>query len=152
MRQRKQRSDLSQFAVYEPCQRTLDDFKCNKIIMMMMMKVTEILCIRNSLLFCQTRFIAGFHGHVENNRFDSFVYINTQYSRFSSHTHIKLKKKSKTKNMSVLSNTMFRFSRFRTTDIHRRTIDSVNNQASKLFFLINVQCLLVYFKNILIFI
>ena len=40
---------------------------------------------------------------------------------FSNHTHIKFIKKSKTENMSTLSNIMFRISWFRTTVIHRRT-------------------------------
>ena len=40
----------------------------------------------------------------QNNRFDSsFVYTNKQYSSFSNHTHIKLKKKSKTKITSTVN-------------------------------------------------
>ena len=34
---------------------------------------------------------------------DSFVYTNNQYRNFSNHTHIKLIKKSKTKNISTVN-------------------------------------------------
>ena len=47
--------------------------------------------------------MAEFYGHGEYNRFDSFVYTNKQYCSFFNHTHIKLIKKSKTKNMSTVN-------------------------------------------------
>ena len=67
----------------------------------------------------------------------------------SNHTHIKLIKKSKKHvngKQNVLSNTMFRHSYgfvLRTFIVYIDQSDSVNNYASKLFFLINFQCLLV---------
>ena len=56
----------------------------------------------------------------KKNQFDSFVYTNKQYSSFfQSYTHQTYKEiqnKQKT-----CHRTEFRISRFRTTDIHRRT-------------------------------
>ena len=64
--------------------------------------------------------IAKFYEHGENNRFDSCVFTNNQYSRFFfNYTHIKLKKKHVNSKPKVLSNTIFGISRFLTTDIHR---------------------------------
>ena len=65
----------------------------------------------------------------ENNRFDSFVHSNNQYSSsFSKHTYIKLKKEIQNKKHGtcnskpkVLSNTMFHISRFPTMDIYSKT-------------------------------
>ena len=70
--------------------------------------------------------MAKFYGHYENNRFDSIVYTNNQYSRFfQSYTRQTCKETQNKKHVNikpkVLSNTMFRISRFLTTDIHRKT-------------------------------
>ena len=46
-----------------------------------------------------TPFITKFFGHGKNNRFDSFIYINNQYSIFFNHSRIKI---SKTKNMATV--------------------------------------------------
>ena len=63
---------------------------------------------------------------------------------FSNHTHIKhtefKNKKHVNSKPKVLSNTMFRISRFRTTDIHRR-IERLGHN------LIKLQCLLVNFNK-----
>ena len=69
----------------------------------------------------------------------------------SHYTHIKLIKKSKTKNMSinskpkVLSNTMFHIPGFWTTDIHCRTEWLCQLLGISIFFLTNLQCLLIQF-------
>ena len=84
--------------------------------------------------------------HGKNNRFDSFMYTNKQYiCFFQSYMH-QIKKEIRNKKyvnskMKVLSNTMFRIS---LTFIVEQS-DLLNKKASKLFFLINLQCLLVYF-------
>ena len=46
--------------------------------------------------------------------FDSFVYTNNHFKEIKNKKHVNSKPK-------VLSNTMLRISRFRSTDIHRRT-------------------------------
>ena len=90
------------------------------------------------------------YGHGENNRFDSFVYTNKQYSSFFNHIHkhqtyIEIQNKRHVNSEpKVLSNTMYRISGFGLRTFIVEESESVNNYASKLFFLINLQCLLVY--------
>ena len=97
-------------------QRSLDDCKCNKkMMMMMMMKVTEIL----SCFYFKTARLDSSQVFMDTSKTidltRSCIQIaNTVVFPIIHTSNLK-------KNMSVLSNTMFRFSRFRTTDIHRRT-------------------------------
>ena len=64
------------------------------------------------------------YGNDENNSFDSFVYTNKQHSSFfqpfTNQTYKEIQNKINSK-PKVLSNTMIRISRIRTTDIHRKS-------------------------------
>ena len=89
--------------------------------------------------------------HGGNNRFDSFMYTNNQYSSFSNHTHIKLIKISKTKNMSTVNRKYWVTPCFVSHGFGLRTFiveqnDSVNNKASELFF----SCQLTMFAGIIL--